>query len=142
MVCHLLLRQLIDDADGDEVFGRQFAPKKSTYKRNANISHVFGKACHLPVELEHRAYWALKQLDIDLEKTGETRVLQLHELEEFRRESYENASIYKERTKQWHDKNIKQRIFRVADQVLLYNYRLKLCPGKLKSRWSGPFRVS
>ncbi|XP_022863172.1 uncharacterized protein LOC111383321 [Olea europaea var. sylvestris] len=103
---------------------------------------VFGKACHLPVEFEHREYWVLKQLNIDLEKAGETRILQLHELEEFRREAYENSAIYKERTKQWHDKNIRQRIFRMGDQVLLYNFRLKLFPGKLKFKWSNPFTVS
>ncbi|XP_022843242.1 uncharacterized protein LOC111366778 [Olea europaea var. sylvestris] len=103
---------------------------------------LFGKACHLPVECEHRVYWTLKQLNMGLEKAGKTRILQLHELEEFRREAYGNASIYKERTKQWHDKNIRQRIFRVGDQVLLYNSRLKLLPGKLKSRWSSPFTVS
>ncbi|XP_022881101.1 uncharacterized protein LOC111398435 [Olea europaea var. sylvestris] len=103
---------------------------------------VFRKSCHLPVEFEHRAYWVLKQLNMDLEKAGETRILQLHELEEFKREAYENAAIYKERTKQWHDKNIRQRIFGVGDQVLLYNSRLKLFPGKLKSRWSDLFTVS
>ncbi|XP_022875671.1 uncharacterized protein LOC111394127 [Olea europaea var. sylvestris] len=79
---------------------------------------------------------------MDLEKAGETRTIQLHELEEFRREAYENASIYKERTKQWHDKNISLRFFKVGDQVFLYNSRLKLFPGKLKSRWLGPFIVS
>ncbi|XP_022891640.1 uncharacterized protein LOC111406446 [Olea europaea var. sylvestris] len=76
---------------------------------------------------------------MDLEKAEEIRILQLHELEEFKREAYENAVIYKERAKQWHDKNIRQRIFRVGDQVFLYNSRLKLFPGKLKFRWSGPF---
>ena len=103
---------------------------------------VYGKACHLPMELEHRAYWATRQLNMDSALAGEKRLLQLSELDEFRNEAYENARIYKEKTKAWHDKHITRKEFTAGQQVLLFNSRLKLFPGKLKSRWSGPFTVT
>ncbi|XP_074373758.1 uncharacterized protein LOC141714120 [Apium graveolens] len=69
---------------------------------------MYGKACHLPAELEHKAYWALKKLNFDMSVAGEKRMLQINELDEFLLQAYENN---------------------------------KLFPGKLKSRWSGPFIV-
>ncbi|XP_060210727.1 uncharacterized protein LOC132637689 [Lycium barbarum] len=72
---------------------------------------VFGKVCHLPVELKHRAYWAIKKLNLDMVQAGEKILLQLHELDEFLYHAYENAKMYKERTKRIHDKHIQPRDF-------------------------------
>ena len=65
----------------------------------------------------------------------------MNELEELRNEAYENARIYKDKTKKWHDQKILRKEFIIGDLVLLYNSRLKQFLGKLKSRWSGHYRI-
>jgi hypothetical protein len=86
---------------------------------------VYGKACHLLVEFEHRAYWTIKEMNLDLDAAVVKRRIQISELEEIRLKEYKNESIYKERIKRWHDKRLKKKEFKEEDKVLLYNSRLK-----------------
>ncbi|XP_025647690.1 uncharacterized protein [Arachis hypogaea] len=102
---------------------------------------VYGKACHLPVEIEHKVYWAIKECNPSLGGARVERKLQLAELECLRLEAYENSRLYKEKMKAVHDRNIRGKEFKAGDLVLLYNSRLRLLPGKLRSKWEGLYQV-
>lgn len=80
-------------------------------------------------------------MNLDAKLSGRRRVAQLHELEEFRRHAYENARVYKYKTKRWHEKHIVDRTFNPSQLVLLFNSRKKLFLEKLNLKWSGPFEV-
>jgi len=102
---------------------------RTAYKTPIGMSPyqlVYGKTYHLPVKLEHWTHWAIRKFNMNFQKAGMRRKKQLSELEEWRDKAYHSAKIYKEKTKNWHDKRIKQKDFKPGDKVLLFNSRIKL----------------
>ena len=103
---------------------------------------VYGKTCHLPVELEFKSHWAIKRWNMDLQSAVIKRQIQLVELDEWREKAYHSSKLYKEHTKRWHEKRIKIKHFKAGDKVLLFNPCVRLFGhGKLRSKWEGPYLV-
>ncbi|GJV65320.1 reverse transcriptase domain-containing protein [Tanacetum coccineum] len=109
-------KALISDRDNPAIWSRKLDDAlwafRTAYKTPTGTTPyklIYGKNCHLPFEIEHRAYWALKNCNPDLIAAGEKRMFQLHELDELRHQAYENSHLYKERTKVWHDKKLRIR---------------------------------
>ena len=94
---------------------------------------------NLPLEQEHKAYLEIKELNYDFKLAGEKRLFDISSLDEWRTQAYENAKLFKEKVKRWHDKRIQKREFNVGDYVLLYNSRLRFFAGKLLSKSEGPY---
>ena len=103
---------------------------------------VYGKSCHLPVELEHKTYWAVRKLNMTPWMNQKARLMDLSYLDEFRDQAYDNSLTFKRKMKLYHDQHILLRDFCVGKKFLLFHSRLKLFPGKLKSRWLGPYVVA
>ncbi|GJR05488.1 reverse transcriptase domain-containing protein [Tanacetum coccineum] len=103
---------------------------------------IYGNNCHLPFEIKHRAYWALKNCNPDLIAAGEKRMFQLHKLDKLRHQDYEKSRLYKARTKVWHDRKLQMRKeFKHGNKVLLFHSKYKFKQPKLRSRWLGPYVV-
>ncbi|GKC41295.1 reverse transcriptase domain-containing protein [Tanacetum coccineum] len=102
---------------------------------------VYGKSCHLPIELEHKSYWALKHANFDLKTAGDHRKLQLNELNELHDQAYENFLIYKERTRSMTLKDQKTVFSKLVIRVLLFKLRLKIFSGKLTNSLVNGHRV-
>ena len=116
-------------------------PYRTVYKTILGMSPyllVYGKACHLLMEIEYKAWWAIKKLNLDMVRAGLKRLLDLNELEELRNDAYFNLKIMKDKLKKWYDQLINKKNFNQGDQVLLYDSKLHLFSGKaqIKMDWT------
>ena len=96
---------------------------RTAYKNPMDMSPykmVYGKGCHLPLELDRKAFWAIKELNYDFKRAGEKRLFDISSLDEWRTPAYENAKLFKGKVKRWHDKRIQKCEFKVGEYVILY----------------------
>ncbi|GJR57032.1 reverse transcriptase domain-containing protein [Tanacetum coccineum] len=129
LFCHFgMPKALISDRDNPAIWSRKlddalwaFHTAYKTPTGTTPYKLIYGKNYHLPFEIEHRAYWALKNCNPDLITAGEKRMFQLYELDELRHQAYENSCLYKERTKVWHDRKLRiRKEFKQGNKVLLF----------------------
>src|SRR3954469_15533997 len=142
----LILQKTVNSSrkDSSKKLGDALWAYRTAYKNTMGMSSykmVYGKSCHLPLELEHKAFWAMRELNADPKLAGEKRLMNLTSLDEWRSEAYESTKMFKEKVKKWHDRRILKREFNVGDKVLLFRSRFRFSPGKLLSRWEGPFHI-
>lgn len=119
-------------------------PYRIAYKTLIGMSPyrlVYKKACHLPVELEHKACCVVKSCNLSIDEASSYRKLQLQELEELRRDAYDISWNHKAKTKFFHDNHISRKQFNVDDKILLFDSHLKLFSGKMQSCWIKPFII-
>ena len=102
---------------------------------------VYGKSCHLPLELEHKEYWAIKELNYDFKLASEKRLFDISSPDEWRTQAYENTKLFKEKFKRLHDKIIQNREFKVDEYVPLYNSHFRFFAGKLPYKLEGPYII-
>ncbi|GJR87575.1 reverse transcriptase domain-containing protein [Tanacetum coccineum] len=119
-----------------------FRTAYKTPTRTTPYKLIYGKNCHLPFEIKHHTYWALKNCNSDLIAVGEERMFQLYELDELRHQAYEISQLYKERTKVWDNRKLRMRKeFKHGNKVLLFHSKYKFKQPKLRSHWLGPYVV-
>ncbi|GJW08784.1 hypothetical protein Tco_1571207 [Tanacetum coccineum] len=148
--CHFIVKEGIElghkvSGAGLEVDKAKINTFRTAYETPTGTTPyklIYGKNCHLPFEIEHRAYWALKNCNPYLIAASEKRMFHLHELQELRHQAYENSRLYKARTKVWHDRKLRMRKeFKHGNKVLLFHLKYKFKQPKLRSRWLGPYVV-